>query len=87
MRQTVHKVRDIDDAGHALGIHVGQGACIEQFPPESIRDYDHRPQRANTRIRPGHVGRQTVDDLLAASRNDVAAQGAREAVGAREVHN
>ena len=77
---TVHEVGQVDDAGRAAGVGVGQPACVAQAPAEDVGDDHDGAEGLDAGRRPRHVDRQPVQRLFGPLRLDIAAERALEAV-------
>ena len=78
----VHEIRDVDGARDALGVGIGQGACVAQGPAERVGENDYGPDGLDSRVWARHVCGEAVDGFFLATGSDIAPKSACEAVPA-----
>jgi hypothetical protein len=78
--RTVGKVGNVDSAGDAFCVGVGEGARVLQGPAEGVGEDDDCAEGLDTGIGMRNICRDAVDGGFLARWDHVAAEGAREAI-------
>lgn len=79
----MHEIWQVDCGVRRSGVFVNQQSVVDEFPTESVGNYDNDAFRASSFWRFGDIGGEAVERRHRASGRCVCSFGASEAVGTR----